>query len=85
MLLGLLLLAIGAIMLATAVARSRELPRWAGITYAIGLVLWCPLFPPLLRVLDGLLIGIGGIGLAWSLRRSPSPPLTLPSPHRGEG
>jgi hypothetical protein len=85
MLLGLLLLAIGAIMLATAVARSRALPRWAGVTYAIGLVLWCPLFPPLLRVLDGLLIGVGGIGLAWSLRRSPSPPLTLPSPHRGEG
>jgi hypothetical protein len=85
MLLGLLLLAIGAIMLATAVARSRALPRWAGVTYAIGLVLWCPLFPPILRVLDGLLIGVGGIGLAWSLRRSPSPPLTLPSPHRGEG
>jgi hypothetical protein len=85
MLLGLLLLAIGAIMLATAVARSRALPRWAGVTYALGLVLWCPLFPPVLRVLDGLLIGIGGIGLAWSLRRSPSPPLTLPSPQRGEG
>jgi uncharacterized membrane protein len=72
MLLGLLLLAIGAIMLATAVVRSRALPRWAGVVYAIGLAGWCPLFPPLLRFADGLLIGIGGIGLAWALRRLPA-------------
>ena len=69
MVLGLLLLAVGAIMLATAIARSRSLPTWAGIAFAVGLVLWCPLFPPAVRVADGLLIGIGGIGLAWTLRR----------------
>ena len=69
MVLGLLLLAVGAIVLATAIARSRTLTTWAGITFAVGLALWCPLFPPAVRVADGLLIGIGGIGLAWALRR----------------
>ena len=68
MLLGLLLLAIGAILLASAIGRSRALPRWAGITFAVGLALWCPLLPPPVRIVDGLLIGIGGLGLAWSLR-----------------
>jgi len=70
MVLGLLLLAVGAIMLATAIARSRSLPTWAGITFAVGLALWCPLLPPAVRVVDGLLIGIGGIGLAWTLGRA---------------
>jgi len=70
MVLGLLLLAVGAIMLATAIARSRLLPTWAGITFAVGLALWCPLLPPAVRIVDGLLIGVGGIGLAWGLRRS---------------
>jgi len=70
MILGLLLLAVGAIMLATAIARSRSLPTWAGITFAVGLALWCPLLPPAARVADGLLIGIGGIGLAWAIRRT---------------
>src|SRR6266581_5570707 len=32
----------GAIMLATAIARSRSFPTWAGITFAVGLALWCP-------------------------------------------
>jgi hypothetical protein len=69
MVLGLLLLAIGAIMLGTAIGRSRTLPKWAGITFAVGLAFWCPLFPPPVRIVDGLLIGIGGGGLAWALRR----------------
>src|SRR5215471_10040447 len=65
MLLGLVLLAAGAIMLATAIARSRSFPTWAGITFAVGLALWCPLLPPAVRVVDGLLIG-----LAWTLSRA---------------
>lgn len=80
MLLGLLVLAIGAIVLAVAIARSRALPRWAGIVYAIGLAAWCPLFPPVVRVVDGLLIGIGGLALAWALRR-PAPPPDAPGFH----
>ena len=62
------------------VARSRVLPRWAAIVYAIGLAAWCPLFPPVFRVVDGLLIGVGGIALAWALRR-PVPPPAAPGFH----
>jgi hypothetical protein len=69
MLLGLLLLAIGAVIFARAVAKSGALPKWAAVTYAVGLAFWCPLFPPPVRIVDGLLIGIGGLGLAWALRR----------------
>jgi hypothetical protein len=70
MVLGLVLLAVGGIMLATAIARSRSFSTWAGITFAVGLALWCPLFPPVVRVADGVLIGIGGVGLAWTLFRA---------------
>ena len=71
MLLGLLVLAIGAISFARAARRSGALPGWAAATYAVGLAFWCPLLPPPVRILDGLLIGVGGLGLAWALRRSP--------------
>ncbi len=70
MILGLLLLAVGAVMLATAIARSRALPRWAGVTFAIGLSFWCPLLPPPVRIVDGFLIGLGGLGLVAALRRT---------------
>lgn len=83
MLLGLLLLAIGAVLLARAARRSGALPRWAAVTYAVGLAFWCPLFPPPIRVLDGILIGIGGLRLAWALRR-PTPPHPTLSP-QGRG
>jgi hypothetical protein len=75
MLLGLLSLAIGAVVFARAVAKSGALPRWAAVTYAVGLAFWCPLLPPPVRILDGLLIGVGGIGIAWALR-APHPALS---------
>ena len=67
MALGLALLAIGAISLARAIRKSSALPGWAGIVFAVGLVFWLPLLPPPVRIVDGLLIGLGGLGLAWGL------------------
>ena len=67
MLLGLVSLALGAIFLALAIWSSQTLPRWAGVVLAAGLTLWFPLFPQLLRVIDGLLIGMGGVWLSWNL------------------
>jgi hypothetical protein len=66
-LLGLLLLAIGAMSFAVAIWHSEILPGWAGVIFAIGLALWFPPFPRLIRMLDGLMLGIGGVWLAWSL------------------
>lgn len=67
-LLGLLLLAVGAIMFAVAIWQSAVLPRWAGVLFAVGLALWFPPFPRVIRILDGFVIGLGGIWLAGSLR-----------------
>jgi hypothetical protein len=68
-LVGLVLLAIGAITFAVAIWHSDTLPRWAGVIFAIGLALWFPRFPRMMHTIDGLFIGIGGIWLAWSLWR----------------
>jgi hypothetical protein len=69
LLLGLLLLAIGAIVLAVAIWSTGSLPKWAGVLLAVGLVFWFPLFPQIIRIVDGLLIGIGGLWLAWTIVR----------------
>lgn len=66
-LLALLLLAIGVIYLAVAIWHSGVLPRWAGVIFAIGLAPWFPLVPRMIRMVDGPLIGIGGVWPAWSL------------------
>jgi hypothetical protein len=69
MLPGLALLAAGAIDLARAIGRGGTLPRWAALTFATGLSLWLPLLPRPVRIVDGLLIGLGGLALAQSLWR----------------
>jgi hypothetical protein len=69
MVLGLLGLALGAIDLARGIWRRRALPRWAGVLLAVGLSLWLPLLPRPARILDGLLIGLGGVWLAWGIWR----------------
>jgi hypothetical protein len=66
---GLLLLALGALDLARAGWRG-GLPRWALAAFTAGLCLWLPLLPRPVRVVDGLLIGLGGLGLAWGLWRA---------------
>jgi hypothetical protein len=64
---GLLMLAVGAVLIAVAVWKSGTLPRWSGILFAIGLALFFPLFPQGVRIVDGLLIGVGGIWVALSM------------------
>ena len=67
---GLVFLAVGAFNFAFAIRRSRQLPVWAAFVFAVGLGLWLPLLPRPVRIIDGLLIGLGGIPLAWSLWRT---------------
>ncbi len=64
---GLLLLALGAVLIAVAVWKSGTVPRWSGILFAIGLALFFPLFPRVIRVVDGILIGVGGVWVALSI------------------
>jgi hypothetical protein len=68
-LIGLVLLAVGAIMIATAVWRSGTLHRWAGVPLAAGLVLYIPQFtgPQPIRIAHGALMLIGCAWLGWSL------------------
>ena len=61
-LLGLVLLAAGAIAFAVAIWRTAVLPRWAGVLLAVGLALWFPPFPRAIRVADGLVIGAAACG-----------------------
>jgi hypothetical protein len=68
-LVGLLLLAIGVITFAVTIWHSAVLPRWASMLFAVGLALWFPPFPRVIRIIDGLVIGLGGVWLAGSLRQ----------------
>src|SRR6266702_3056453 len=70
LILGLVFLGMGAFNFAFAVRRRGQLPVWAGFVFAIGLALWLPLLPKPVRIIDGLLIGLGGITLAWSMWRN---------------
>jgi len=62
---GLVLLGLGGIFTAMAVWRSPRLPRLAGVPLAVGLVFFLPLLPQGVRIIDGVLIGIGEIWLAY--------------------
>jgi hypothetical protein len=73
MIVGLLLLAAGAIELARAIGQDGVLPGGAGVALAIGLTLWLPLLPRPLRILDGLLLGLGGVWLALAIWRRGAP------------
>jgi len=70
LLLGQLALAVGGFTLAVAIRRGGRLPRWAGLVFAIGLACRLPMLPRPIRVVDGLLIGFGGIPLAWGMWRA---------------
>lgn len=69
LLVGLVFLAVGAFNFAFAIRHSRLLPVWAAFVFVVGLALWPPLLPKPVRIVDGLLIGLGGTTLASSLWR----------------
>jgi len=69
MIVGLIMLAVGAIELARATWQSGVLPRWAGVALAAGLALWLPLLPRAVRIVDGLTIGVSALWLAWAMWR----------------
>ena len=64
---GLIALAIGAALIAVAVWHSGTLPKWSGVVLALGLALFFPLFARPIRIVDGLLIGAGGVWIAFSM------------------
>ena len=65
-LVGLLLLAIGAVMGATAVWKAPTLPHWSGVPFALGFVLYIPQFfgTQPVRVAHGLVVATGCLWLA---------------------
>jgi hypothetical protein len=68
---GLLLLAMAAVLAAIAVARSGVLGRLSGLTFAAGFALFLPQFftTPTLRILHGALVAVGCVVLAVEMRR----------------
>jgi hypothetical protein len=78
MLAGLVLLAVGAIALARGVWRGGRVGRWGGVALAAGLTLWVPLLPRPVRIVDGLLIGLGGVWLARDIWRCARHAKTIP-------
>jgi uncharacterized membrane protein YidH (DUF202 family) len=70
--LGLLLLAVGAIMAATAIWRSGRLPKWCGVPFALAFALFIPQFfgTQPIRVAHGLLVAAGCLWIAVGMWRS---------------
>jgi hypothetical protein len=69
---GLLLLAVGAILVAIAVWQSGTLSRWSGIPLALGFVLYLPQFlgTQPIRVAHGLAVALGCIWIAFGMETS---------------
>ena len=69
---GLVLLAVGSVLVAVAIWRSRVLPRYGGVVFAVGFVLFLPQFylPPAGRIAHGLVLAAGLAVLAASLWRA---------------
>ena len=73
---GLTFLPVGAILAALAVWRSRWLPRWSGVPFALGFALYIPQFfgSQPIRIGHGLLVAAGCLWLAvamWRHMRAP--------------
>jgi hypothetical protein len=68
---GLVLLAVGAVLAAVAVWRSDVLPRSAGVLFAVGFALFLPQFylPAAARIGHGVIVAAGCFWLAFALWR----------------
>jgi uncharacterized membrane protein len=68
-LIGLLLIGVSAITVATAVWKSRVLPKWSGVPFALGFALYIPQFfgTQPVRIAHGLLVMAGCLWLAAGL------------------
>jgi hypothetical protein len=68
---GLVLLAVGAVLAAVAVWRSDVLPRSAGVLFALGFALFLPQFylPAAARIGHGVIVAAGCFWLAFALWR----------------
>ncbi|GIG61725.1 hypothetical protein Lfu02_60970 [Longispora fulva] len=71
-LVGLLLLGVGAVLVAVAVSRAGTLSRTAAVVFAVGFALFIPQFyaPPAGRIAHGVLVAVGSVWLALSLWRT---------------
>ena len=71
---GLILLAVGAVMVAVVTWRTGVLSKWSGIPFAAAFVLYIPQFfgNQQLRVIHGLLVTAGCVWLALGLVRHAS-------------
>jgi uncharacterized membrane protein len=63
---GLLLLAAGAILVAIAIWKSNDLPKWSGVPFALGFVLYIPQYAASqpIRIAHGLLLAAGCLWIA---------------------
>lgn len=70
-LVGLLLLAVGSIIAATAVWKSHTMPKWSGIPFALGFLLYLPQFVGTqpIRVAHGLVVAAGCLWMAVGMWR----------------
>jgi hypothetical protein len=70
--LGLILLGVGAVLAAIAIARSGALPPASGVLVAIGFALFIPQFfgPPAIRIAHGVVLAAGLIWLAIEVHRA---------------
>lgn len=81
---GLILIAVSAIVAAVAVWRSGALPRWSAVLFAVGFALYLPQFfgPAAVRVGHGVLVAIGSLWLAAALWRATTPEGAVPRSSR---
>jgi hypothetical protein len=68
-LMGLVLLAVGSIMAATAVWKSSTMSKWSGIPFTLGFLLYLPQFVGTqpIRVAHGLLVAVGCLWMATGM------------------